>query len=69
MLVKCSAGTGFILPLQRKESNSWANIWVLSFSYPVGISEHVLPKTFKSSPKKPGEDDGREERRGYGQVW
>ena len=35
----------------------------------LGISEHVLPKTFKSSPKKPGEEGERgDERRGYGQV-
>eukprot|EP00829_Urostomides_striatus_P012669 TRINITY_DN336_c0_g1_i4.p2 TRINITY_DN336_c0_g1~~TRINITY_DN336_c0_g1_i4.p2 ORF type:complete len:163 (-),score=38.32 TRINITY_DN336_c0_g1_i4:10-498(-) len=34
----------------------------------LGISENVLPKTFKSQPKKPGEEDERrEERRGYGQ--
>jgi len=36
----------------------------------LGVSEHVLPKIFKSTAKKVGEEDeGKEERRGgYGQV-
>ncbi len=34
----------------------------------IGVSEQVLPKTFKAPPKKIGEEEtGREERRGYGE--